>query len=91
MRSLVSALAKSEYDSTADRVHQGDEVTWTAAQFESALVPFFNEHERLVYDHGARAAHFTTLTRTGPGQWTVIQVLCDAEQENNWHLRVESI
>ena len=46
---------------------------------------FFADHERLVCDHSARAAHLVSIKRTGQVLF-ITQVLCDPNDENNWYL-----
>ena len=59
---------------------------WTAARFEQALLPFFEEHAELRTDPTARAPQHTRVTKTGRGTWDVVQVLCDAEGDDDWML-----
>jgi superfamily II RNA helicase len=59
---------------------------WTAARFEEALRPFFEEHTALRVDPTARSPENTRVTKAAPGAWEVVQVLCDAEGDNDWTL-----
>jgi len=66
------------------RVPEDEEDRWTEARLIAALDPFFEEYERLVFDHGARNAALTRMTNLGGGKWTVTQVLCDPAGDNLW-------
>ena len=59
---------------------------WSAARFEQALQPFFEEHSALRTDPTARAPQNTRTTKTERGTWEIVQVLCDAEGDNDWAL-----
>ena len=49
------------------------------------MVPFYEDYERLVFDHRARQPGFTRLIPDGPRQWKVQQVLCDPEGDDIWY------
>ncbi len=88
---LVAALSARNWAEAARCVRparEGEEV-WDDQHFEEALAPFFAEHERLVFDHRARLAEFTTIARSGPQAWTVQQTLLDPADDNLWAIRAE--
>ena len=88
IRTLVQALAKQDYYEAAALVRPVVP-TWTPSKMEAAMTPFHDEHDELVFDHRARLAHNTTLTRTGPGRYSVVQILHDPERHNEWSLEGE--
>ncbi len=59
---------------------------WTAARFEQALKPFFEEHTGLRVDPTARAPQNTRVTKTERGTWEIVQILCDVEGDDDWML-----
>jgi hypothetical protein len=65
----------------------GDE--WDAARFEAALAPYFEEHERIVFDPAARLAHFTRIDPRAPRRFDVHQVLVDESGDNLWNVEGE--
>ena len=69
----------------AARTSPGDD-EWSAARFEQAFRPFFEEHAGLRVDPTARAPQNTGATKTERGTWEVVQVLCDDEGDDDWVL-----
>ena len=90
LRAVVSALSRGEYDDVARLLAPQGE-PWTAERVGEALAPFFEDYEKIVFDHRARATDLTQLRREGRGSWAVTQVLCDPDGDNIWYLsgRVE--
>lgn len=84
MRQLVRVLAAGDYEEAARCVRQDPEDPWDAERFECALGPFYEEYERIVFNPRARAAHHTSIKRTGLGRWDVTQVLVDARGDDFW-------
>jgi hypothetical protein len=91
LRTIVSALAEDDLEEAAGLLHQADDALWTPRRLEAALEPFYEEYDRIVFNHRARATDLIQVDRKGPGRWTVTQVLCDPEGDNMWYLagRVE--
>ena len=48
------------------------------------MEPFYERFGELVFDHRARLADKTTITRTGELSWKATQILCDSEGEDLW-------
>ncbi len=84
---LVRALARRDWDAAAAMVSAspGDE-PWSGPRFERALAPFFEEHAAVRVDPSARAPSATRITPTDRGTWDVVQVLCDADGDDDWAL-----
>jgi superfamily II RNA helicase len=59
---------------------------WTGTRFEQAFRPFFEEHTGLRVDPTARAPQNTRVTKTERGTWEIVQILCDAEGDDDWTL-----
>ena len=87
LRALVGALAADDLEEAAGLLRQVSGNVWTPGRLERELAEFYEAHERIVYDHNARARDNTQLTREGPGRWSVVQVLCDPSDENDFCLR----
>ena len=62
---------------------------WSAARFEEALAPFFEEYGRLVFTPEARNSRHTLLKSTGSRTWDVFQTLLDPEGDHLWALHGE--
>jgi len=86
VHALVRALAQGDFESAARAVRQDPCDPWDAARFESALRPFFEEYERIVFDPRARQAHYTVLEQREPRQWLLRQALLDDADDNLWHV-----
>jgi hypothetical protein len=90
LHAIVRALAVGDWEDAAHAVRSPDDEVggepWGPERFEAALRPFFEEHERLVFDHAARMADKTIVRQVGPFRWEVKQVLCDPGGHNAWAL-----
>jgi superfamily II DNA/RNA helicase len=89
MHALARALAEGDYESAAAAVLQDPDEPWDAQRFESALAPFFEEYDRIVFTPDARQARYTHLEPTGPRRWDLFQVLVDPEGDNFWAIQGE--
>jgi superfamily II RNA helicase len=87
LHALVAAVSRRRWEEAAGVVRtaaEGSPDHWSADRFEEAMTPFFERFGELVFDHGARLADKTTISRTGEHTWRAVQVLCDPERENLW-------
>lgn len=90
VHTLIAGLATRDYESVAEglRTRAGDdeaeEAVWSAAGLEAAMVGFYEEHERIVFDHAARQPSQTQIVQLEPGLWEVRQTLRDPELESVW-------
>jgi hypothetical protein len=92
LHQLTAALARRDWEEAAACVrHPPDAPGALVApeDFSAALEPFFATHESLIYDHRARLAERTHLTRDGEHRWRAVQVLLDPEDENLWCIEGE--
>jgi superfamily II RNA helicase len=91
LRAVVSAMSRGEYEDVVRLVRHPQEEPWSPETIKQALEPYFEEYNRIVFDHRARASDLTQMKREGRGSWAVTQVLCDPERDNTWYLsgRVE--
>lgn len=85
LRAFVQALADDDLEEAAGLLRQVPGDTWTPRRLESALEPYFDEYDAIVFDHAARATDRTLFKRVGPGSWTVTQVICDPEGDDMWY------
>ncbi len=89
LHSLVAALSRRDWDEAAVTVRQppvDDESAWPPDRFASALEPYHERFEHVVFDHRSRLSDKTTITPTGQGRWSATQVLCDPESEDLWFI-----
>jgi hypothetical protein len=87
MFKLLGALARRDWAAAAERVAAGAEPAWTGDDFQRALGPFFEEHTGLRLDPSARAPTNTRVTKEAErGIWEVVQVVPDAEGDDDWAL-----
>ncbi len=63
-----------------------DQDPWTEERFEQALLPFYDQHERIIFDHRARFSEYTLLTEIEDHLWEVRQILLDPEGDNDWYI-----
>jgi hypothetical protein len=87
MFQLVKALAKRDWASAEqiiDTPAGGGANEWPPSRIEASFAPFFAEHTALRVDPAARAPANTRIEKTDRGTWKIAQVLCDAEEANDW-------
>ena len=84
LHAIARALSIGDWEEAAAACWPDPEEPWTATRFEQAMAPFFEEHERLVFDHQARMADKTVVRQVGTFRWEVRQILCDPTTENTW-------
>jgi hypothetical protein len=89
LHQLVRALSARDWEAAVACVSPDPDDRWDEARFEQALVPFFAEHERIVFEPRARTADKTVLHQEGPRRWRVQQVLCDPSGDDLWHVAGE--
>jgi hypothetical protein len=87
LHALVAALSRREWEEVAEAVRPaavGGDAHWPPERFAAALEPFFERFGELVFDHRARLADKTMISRTGELSWKATQILCDPEGEDLW-------
>jgi len=87
LHQLTAALSRHDWEEAAACVrHPPDEPTAlvTAEDFSEAMEPFFAVHSELIFNHRARLAEHSQITRDGDHTYRVTQVLVDPEDENLW-------
>ena len=87
LHQLVRALAALDFEEATILVgpDRGDR-PWSPERLQTALAPFFAEHERIDTSPAAREARLTAIDEAGTGDWTFRHVLLDPEGENMWSL-----
>jgi superfamily II RNA helicase len=63
---------------------------WTPARVAALIDPYFDDHERIMLDPGARSSqhsHISENRENTPRIWTLEQVLVDPEDLNDWSLK----
>ncbi len=79
---LVKALADRDYDEAVLCLRQDPDAPWTAERFEEAMASFYSGYERVIFDHRARLADKTVLTKTGFRCYDAAQILVDPDEDN---------
>jgi superfamily II RNA helicase len=81
---LLRALAKKDWTTAAAMVETGgDDPPWTGERFALAFAPFFEEHTGIRTDPTSRATSKTRIEKS-TGTWEVVQVISDAEGDDDW-------
>ena len=79
---FVRALARRDYASASAMLEQGPAATPEA--LEAAMAPFWSEHAAIRSDARARSPENTRVTSMEEGVWRIEQVICDAEDADDW-------
>ncbi len=85
LRGIVGAMSVDNLEEAAGLLRQR-EPFWGPMELEAAMVPFYEEYTKLVYNHAARFATNTIIKRIHFGVYQVTQILCDPEGHNEWFL-----
>lgn len=85
LRALVGALASDNLEEAAGLLRQVDPF-WGPMELENAMAKYYEEYEKLVFDHAARFATNTIIKREGFGFYRVTQILFDPEGNKDWYL-----
>jgi len=83
---LVQALAARDWDEAARCVRQEPDDPWEPRRFHDTLAPFFADYGEIVTTPDARRADRTTIRKTGPRTWDVMQTLVDPQGDEVWCL-----
>jgi hypothetical protein len=80
MFQLLRAASRKDWAAAASLL-----LSATPEAVEAAFAPYFVEHPTIRLDPGARAPDRTHITPE-PGAWHVVQVISDAEGDDDWAL-----
>ncbi len=83
---LVQALAARDWEEAARCVRQEPGDAWEPRRFQAELAPFFADYAEIVTTPDARRADRTTIQKTGPRTWDVMQTLVDPQGDELWCL-----
>jgi len=89
LHALLRALSRRDYEAAARCVRSDVDDAWEADRFESALAPYYEEYESILFDPGARAAHRTLVKERESGLFDFHQVLVDEAGDETWNLEGE--
>ena len=81
---LLGALAARTWDEALASLAPGH--GWTAADLESEMAPYFQEHARVVLTPEARRPHLSLVRPSGPRTWEAKQRILDPEGHGDWML-----
>jgi hypothetical protein len=85
VRSPSAQAADAPDGGRSPSAHATDHGAWTAERFARALTPFFQDHTGMRSGPGARASDHTQIHKRD-GAWDVVQVIADAEGDDDWAL-----
>lgn len=74
---LLRCLAMRNWEDAAELTG------WTIERFEQAVAPYFEDHDAIRMDPGAKNPRNTIVEDRGE-EWIVRQVLVDADEQNDW-------
>ena len=84
----ISMLAHDDYEGIVEAVDVSQmlpNASFPARDIEKIIDPYYDEHERIRLDPGARASHHTRLTTSDDGTTvTIEQTLVDPDDYNDW-------
>jgi superfamily II RNA helicase len=89
MHAIVSAIAAGEVDEILAMIRPEPDDAWTTERLESAIRPYFAEHQWLDTSLRARRGHLTDVHTTAPRRWLVRHTLLDAEGDTPWMIEAE--
>jgi superfamily II RNA helicase len=85
---VVKALAGGHFEAAASEIDAADEENaWTPERLETALSPYFEDHEHIRTDPRARGTEHTLIDKED-GRWRVRQKLVDPDEHNDWMLDI---
>ncbi|MFK7991281.1 MAG: DEAD/DEAH box helicase [Sandaracinaceae bacterium] len=84
MARLLRAFSLGRFEEAAEWVKAPEgQPAWTMTSLELAMKPYYEEHDALRYDPGARNPKHMLVTESD-GAWHVRQVMVDPEEMNDW-------
>lgn len=84
---LLRTFARKDWAGAAARVIAApDDEAWTPERLEQSFRPFYEEHASMRVDARARLPDRTRIRHSDRGIWYVEQVICDADEEDDWML-----
>jgi hypothetical protein len=85
---LVRALAAKDYEeaSLCVRPPAEEQPPWSPERFESALEPYYREHEVLLFNQRARYTDHTIIEEHASHLWRLRQILVDPLDEGDWYI-----
>lgn len=86
MHALLGSLARREYAEALLVICNEPQDTWNEAKLERALAPFYEEHDKIVFDHAARSPTLTLIEETESLCYRVRQVISDPAEHNDWFI-----
>jgi len=83
---LLGALARRDYEAAVGMVRNVGAASWTPADLEAAMVPYFEAHRSVDLAPRARQARNTVFLEEGLRLWTVHHVIIDPDGDEDWGL-----
>ncbi|HZU83946.1 MAG TPA: DUF3516 domain-containing protein [Polyangiaceae bacterium] len=85
---LVRAIGRRDWTAAAAMLEPAagvDEDAWSSERLARAMAPFFEEHAGVAPGAAARRADHTRIDKE-PDVWRIVQVIADAEGDDDWAL-----
>jgi len=84
---LIRALGRKDWAGAAAMVSAApDTEPWSAERFARSMSAFFEEHAAVRTDASARLQDRTRIDSSARITWDIVQVISDAEEDNDWML-----
>ena len=81
------ALARKDHAAAVAALSPG--ASWTPADLEAAMAPYWAEHQRVDTTPAARRPQHTFVKELAPRRWEAVQRLVDATGEVDWMIQCE--
>jgi len=83
---FVRAIAVGDAEAATGMVSNED-AKEMEADLRAKLLPYFEQHGRILTDSKARSSVHLRITKEDPNRWVVEQTLVDPEENNDWMVR----
>jgi hypothetical protein len=82
--SFLRALATRDFEAATEVLGHGEDDYFNAERLEQTMASYFEEHESIRTDPGARSPAYMRIDRGREGRWRIEQTLVDTEDHNDW-------
>lgn len=92
LHAIVRSLAQGDYEEAARGIrHREGYPEWTAESLQEAMAPYFEDHEKILFDPRARAPSLSVVRKRDGNVYTAQQVLYDPAEDLDWMLDGEVV
>ncbi len=86
---LLRSLAREDYPQVLALLDQDSEDPWDVRRLKTALEPFYQQYDEILFTPEARRSNATRIEVVKPGCWRVQQTLMDPAGDNFWYVDLE--